>query len=238
MKSSRLSPAGRLQGGACILGSRSEGCGCASSSSARPLWKEGGRGSPAGPAAVPSGLDPRVGKRGRLWEGVRASWWELQDPGNRLLRAPACRLPVPAPRGTMGCLLGWAAALGGSGGGEAGQERAFGTKLLAGLWASPSGALTTQAAHSPRGRQRERGSWQRPRHEGLSVPPASPRPCVRICSPAGTGLPQAGRGLAPQQGQPPTAQQGHGGARGGISRQQEPLLSSKENPLACLASLA
>lgn len=37
MKSSRLSPAGRLQGGACMLGSRSEDSGCASSS-AGPLW--------------------------------------------------------------------------------------------------------------------------------------------------------------------------------------------------------
>lgn len=44
----------------------------------------------------------KVGCGRELWP----AGWELKDPGNRQLWAPACRLPVPTPRGTMDCLLG------------------------------------------------------------------------------------------------------------------------------------
>ena len=72
MKSSRLSPAGRLWGGACMLGSRLEGC-----SSACPLRgrkKEGG-------ALLGPGCPCPLGSTLGLWEGGgRASWVGAQRP--------------------------------------------------------------------------------------------------------------------------------------------------------------
>lgn len=74
--------------------------------------------------------------RGRKVGCGRELWpagWELKDPGNRQLWAPACRLPVPTPRGTMDRLLGlgqelWVAVGEGKPGKEedreAGQEQA------------------------------------------------------------------------------------------------------------------
>lgn len=92
-------------------------------------------------------------------EGVGPTWWELRDPGNRPLWAPAFRLPMQAPRGTMGCLLGLGQELWvGVGEGEAGQGGGGGK--LAGSTppaASPSGALTEQ--HGPLPRREGRGNW-------------------------------------------------------------------------------
>ena len=72
MKSSRLSPAGRLWGGACMLESRLEGC-----SSACPLW---GRKKEGGALLGPGCLCP-LGSALGLWEGGgRASWVGAQRP--------------------------------------------------------------------------------------------------------------------------------------------------------------
>lgn len=69
--------------------------------------KEEGRGSLAG-------LDCLGPLDSTHWSGRKVScgrelWpagWELKDPGNRRLWAPAYRLPVQTPRGTIDCLLG------------------------------------------------------------------------------------------------------------------------------------
>lgn len=181
MKLSRLSPAGRLQGGACMLGSRLEGSGCASCSSVRPLQgrKEEGNDQLGSGHLCPLGSTLGSGRRRQLWEGVRPAGWELRDPGNRLLRAPACRLPVLAPRGTMGCLLGrWAGAPGGSGGGGSQARRrggwpgvglldkALGTRAR---WPAPLGLSLHSAACSPRGKAEGTGAAGRggPGHSGL-----------------------------------------------------------------------
>lgn len=182
MKSSRLSPAGRLQGGACMLGSRLEGSGCASCSSVRPLQgrKEEGNAQLGSGHLCPLGSTLGWGRRGQLWEGVRPAGWELRDPGNRLLWAPAFRLPVLAPRGTMGCLLGRGQELrvgagegeARRGGGEAGQEWACWTKLWAhtrARWPAPLGLSLHSAACSPRGKAEGTGAAGRggPGHSGL-----------------------------------------------------------------------
>lgn len=156
------------------------------------VGKQGGRESPAGPGLpVPSGREGGDS----CGRGSGPAEWELQDPGNRPLWAPACRLPVPAPRGTMGCLLGPGQELRvGVGEGRPGEERTCWTKPQAGLLASPSGALTAQSACSPRGKADGTGAAGRGgpgTRDCVSVPSASPSPCVSISSPAGTGVPQA-----------------------------------------------
>lgn len=69
--------------------------------------KEEGRESLAeldclGPPDSTHGWGRKVGCGRGLWP----AGWELKGPGNRRLWAPACRLPVQTPRGTMDCLLG------------------------------------------------------------------------------------------------------------------------------------
>lgn len=234
MKSSRLSPAGWLQGGACILGSRSEGCGCASSSSARPLWVRREEGE-----ALLDQLDLRVGKRGRLWEGVRTSW--VGAPGPRKQATPGTRLQAASASSQrhngllvrLGRSSGWEWGRGGWPGGGL-RDKASGRPAGQPLWGShyTSGAFPQREAEGTGAAGRGLGTqdFQFP------LPPLGP-----VCASAhqqAQGFLRLGSGLVPQQGQPPIAQQGHGRARGGISRQQEPLPSSEEYPLPCLASLA
>lgn len=152
MKSSRLSPAGRLWGGACMLGQ-----GWRAAPQRCPLW---GRKTEGGALLSRYGCPCPLGSTwdcGR--EGVGPTGWELRDPGNRPLWAPAFRLPVQAPRGTMGCLFGLAGALGGSGEGRPGKEEEGGKELehnspaARPLW----GSLHSMAL-SPRGKAEGTGA--------------------------------------------------------------------------------
>lgn len=169
-----------------------------------PLWvlcgETGKKGKP-GWAWV--ACTPRVGEEGTaVGEGSGPAEWELQDPGNRPLRAPACRLPVPAPRGTMGCLLGPGQELRvGVGEGRPGEEegrlarsRPAGQSLRRACWPAPLGLSLLSQPAPPEGRQRELGqlaeeAWALGTLFHFPLPPA--RPCVNIPSPAGTGVPQA-----------------------------------------------
>lgn len=170
------------------------------------------------------------GLEGTAVGGGQASWVGVKDPGNRPLQAIACRLPMPALRGTMGCLLGPGQELRvgvgegevRQGGGEVGQEQACWTKPWAHgpagqpLWGSH---CTVQPA-PPEGRMRELGQLA---EEGLgtqdfvSVPSVSSSPSVSIGLPAGTtGYLGCGRGPEQQQGRRPTAQRGQGYGRGRV----------------------
>lgn len=153
-------------------------------------------GVPAAPLYVLCGGRGRKGKPCWAWV-VRALWvqprgggggdscgrgsgpaeWELQDPGNRPLWAPACRLPVLAPRGTIGCLLGpgrssgwewgrggWARRRGGWPGADL-LDKASGGPAGQPLWGS-------HCTVSPLPQREGRGNWgswqRRPGHSGLS----------------------------------------------------------------------
>lgn len=74
----------------------------------------------------------------------------------------------------------------------------------------------------------------------VSVPSAFPSPCVSICSPAGTrGFSGWGEALGNSKAThllPSRAKVQGGGEREGISRPQEPLLSSEQYQLLSLAS--
>lgn len=142
MKSSRLSPTGRLQGAPCMLVSRSEGSGCALCSSVRPLGgKEEGREKPCWAPEPPRPFWLRPGGReeGLVMARAGPSWVGAQGPRKQgHSRHPPRRLPVPAPRGTMGCLLGpRAGAPGGGWGGEEEEEDREGRPAPGGLQASP-----------------------------------------------------------------------------------------------------
>lgn len=202
------------------------------------VGKEGGRESPAGlKAACALWAQPwGGGRRGQLWEGVGPAGWELKDPGNRPLWALACRLPVPAPRGTMGCLLGPGQELRvGVGEGEARLGRGrlarsgpAGQRLgHTGLLASPSGALTAQRGLLPQREGRGNwGSWQRRAWalRTLFQFPDSSSPSVSFCLPAGTrGCLGCGRGPKTTARRPAYCPAGprlwEGDCGGGISRQ-------------------
>lgn len=184
MKSSRLSPAGRLRGGPCMLGLRLEDSGRASCSSACPLWgRRKERKALLGRAAHALLARPwdRGGGAG-CGRGSGSAGCELKDPGNRPHQAPACRLPVPAgsQRHNGPLVRPRAGALGGSGGGGAWVRR------RGGAGQEPVGLSLhgcSRLPHSPGGKaQGNWGSWQ---SRGLgqdfvSVPSASPRPCVGI----------------------------------------------------------
>lgn len=159
MKSSRLSPAGRLQGGACMLGSRSADSGRAGGSSGCPLWgrREEGK-ALQGPTSV--GEEGTAVGGGQRQLGGRFGTQETGHWGTRLQAANACSqryngLLVRPRAGAPGGSGGGEAK---RGGGEAGQERTCWTKPRAGLMASPSGALTAQPACSPRGKAENWGS--------------------------------------------------------------------------------
>lgn len=140
MKSSRLSPAGKP----CMLGSRLEDTGCASCSFVCTLERrKEGRESLAGldclgPLDSTHWWGRKVGCGRELW----SAGWELKDPGNRRLWAPACRLPVPTPRGTKDCLLGLGQELWvGVGEGKPGKEedREAGQEQACSLLTTPLG---------------------------------------------------------------------------------------------------
>lgn len=170
------------------------------------------------------GLDLQVGRRGRLWEGSGPAEWELTDPGNSQSGHPPagcpCRLPEAqwAACWALGRSSGWEWGRGrpGQGGGEAGQEQTCWTKPGAHgpagqpLWGSH---CTVQPA-PPEGRHRELGQLAKTglgTQDFVSIPSASPRPCVSICSPAGTrGYSDQGRSPGQQQGHWPPAQRGQG----------------------------
>lgn len=207
MKSSRLSPAGRLQGGPCMLRSGLEDTGCASCSCARLLWgrrKEGKallglqHSCPLGSRPWGGGGEPGCGS------GMGPAGWELKDPGNRPLWVPACRLPVQAPRGTMGCLLGWGSSSGwewgrgrpGPGGGKGMLARSRPVAPLA----RPSGLPCCGAGSSPRGRHRELGQLAARSLDSRTV--SVPLPPPGLCSMC---LPEGTRGSSgQQQGHQPT----------------------------------
>lgn len=163
MKSSRLSPAGRLQGGACMPGSRSEYSGCASRSSACPVWRQG---KPCcAQAECPLGLTSR-------WAGgVQASWVGAQGPRKQATAGICLQAAHAGSQRHNGPLVRpWAGASGGSGGGEgeararreAGQEPAGQSLGHAGLLAGPSGVFAGQCSPLPQRESRGNwGSWQR-----------------------------------------------------------------------------
>lgn len=163
-------------------------------------------GEPAAPLGVLCGAGWRKGKpcraqhrwerRGQLWEGVSASWVGASGPRKQATGAPACRLPMPAPRGTMGCLLGPGQELRvGVGEGRPSEEEGrlarsgpAGQSRGQASWPAPLGLSLHSQPAPPEERQRTGaadrgglGAW-----DLVSVPSASPSPCVSICSPAGT----------------------------------------------------
>lgn len=194
-------------------------------------------GEQAAPLGVLCGAGGRKGKpcraqhrwerRGQLWEGVSASWVGASGPRKQATGAPACRLPMPAPRGTMGCLLGPGQELRvGVGEGRPSEEEGrlarsgpAGQSRGQASWPAPLGLSLHSQPAPPEERQRTGaadrgglGAW-----DLVSVPSASPSPCVSICSPAGTrgsSDREAEReergGPGQQQGHPPTAEQGQG----------------------------
>lgn len=107
---------------------------------------------------VPSRLDLGVGAEGM-------AGWEFQHPGNRPLWAPDCRLPGPAPRGTMSYLLG--------------QGRSSGWEWGWGGWPGPLGLSLHSQPVPPAGRQRELGqlaeeAWARGTLFQFPLPPVAP----------------------------------------------------------------
>lgn len=163
-----------------MLGSRLEGSGCASCSSVCPLWGRKGEGKAllGSDFLCPLGSTLGLGEEGTAVGGGQASWGELKDPGNRPLWALACRLPMLAPRGTMGCLLGPGQELWvGVGEGEARQRRGrlarsgpAGQSLgHTARWPAPLGLSPHSAACSPRGKAEGTGAAGRggPEHSRL-----------------------------------------------------------------------
>ena len=181
MKSSRLSPAGRLQGGACMLGSRLEGSWCASCSSVCPLWGRKEEGKALLGSGCPCPLGSTLGwgiggdscGRGSGQLGGSQGPRKQASAGDRLQAARACSqrhnglLVRPGP-----------GAPGGSGGGgsQAGRrggwpgagllDKALGTRAC---WPAPLGLSLHSAARSPRGKDEGTGAAGRggPGHSGL-----------------------------------------------------------------------
>ena len=183
MKSSRLSPAGRLWGGACMLGS-----GLESFSSACPLW---GRkrlwGSPAG-SRLPLSSGFNLGAVGGRGSGQLGGSSETQETGR-------CGHP---PSGCPYRLLEaqWAAcsALGRSSGWEWGRGRPS-KEEEEGSWLEHTssgqplwGSHCTAWPSPPEGRQRELGQLAEagPGTRTLFQFPLPPPGPVSICLPAGT----------------------------------------------------
>lgn len=187
--------------------------------------------------------------------GVRASWVGADGPRKQPERAPACRLPVPAPRGTMGCLLGpgqelwvgvgegkaWARRRGGWPGADL-LDKAWGTWAC---WPAPLGLSLYSAARSPRGKAQGTGAAgkDRPGHSGLCfhslcLPQAL---CEHLLASGHKGLLRPGKKPWTTARPPASCPKGPRfqglGERGGTSRQQEPLLGS-EFHLPSLASFA
>lgn len=258
MKSSRLSPAGRLQGGACMPGSRSADSGCAGGSSGCPLWgrREEGRALQGLGCLCPLG-PTWVGEEGTAVGGGQGQLRGAPGPRKQATGAPSCRLPMPAPRGTMGCLLGPRQELRvGVGEGRPSKEEGrlarsgpAGQSLGQARWPAPLGLSLHSQPAPPEERQRELGQLAREApgaRDLVSVPSASPSPCASICSPAGTrgsSGSEGGVGRPWATARSPThcraGPRFWGAECGGISRQQEPLLlSSEEYQLSCSASLA
>ena len=199
------------------------------------VGKGGGRESPAGSRlSVPSGPDLGVGPAG----------WELTDPGERPLRAPACRLPGPAPRGTMGRLLGRGQELRvGVGDGRPGREEG----RLAGsapagqpLW----GSQCTARPSPPSEGRGNWGSWQgRAWALGLCFSSLchSQALCGHLLANGHKGLLRRG-GEAPDHGEATRPLPNRAKVPGrwsalGISRPREPFpLSSEEYQLSSSAS--
>lgn len=126
-------------------------------------------------------------------EGVGPTGWELRDPGNRPLWAPAFRLPVQAPRGTMGCLFGLGQELWvGVGEGEAGQGGGGGKLAGAHLQRpAPLGLSLHSMALSPGGKAEGTGAAGRggPGYQDfVSVPSATPRPREHLLASGHKGL--------------------------------------------------